>query len=595
MINDLGSTEDYRYEEIKDFKDLMENALDELDRATEYFVWKAKQSPNPEMIEFFKTFSDYQEFSEFRDEDNNIEETKNNLVRSNSKVADIPTQKSNEENSLFTVKKLIGLAKNQNVSKPKKNKIVAAKQSKLQKSLVLHSTWEQYVDKLMKSKTINKEIKSFHNNFSDAIYSALTDIDHVDNLDAYSFKVFISNALEYICYCKKEASNIFIVTYMFRTFANVLDKCKIIDIQDDIDVDLEEYINENILDILDTTKNTKMMFTLLSENMDGNIYSDQIFMIGCYYLNKLLYVRTATTQEKFEIMFKNHSGSQAFFTKVDKYINIYSSKIANGVLKESYENSVYTDEASNRPYYIDKSLEKQMVILLKSFCMQGNTFMQDYMRDQTENNRTYNLVMSITDFLNVFTDHLQFPIVYQIFISCLQCMFEFIQGPNRKNQMVIIMSEFVGLSNDILMLDYKNKSKKGVIMADGTDKVKKSDLKTNSSKSIQKSKSITASTLNHLTEQVVTKPKLNFHISLAKYRILFILNHLLDGFKITDYVFYLYRRELNPDCWRKTFAYQKYYMDKYYKLDYTQDVFFNYVQENDDEQYIPCIIEIGFM
>lgn len=131
-------------------------------------------------------------------------------------------------------------------------------------------------------------------------------------------------------------------------------------------------------------------------------------------------MRPENTQDKFKIMFQNHSGSQSFFTKIEKYISIYSSKIVNGVLKEKYESTEYTDEASNRPYYIDKSLEKQMIILIQSLCSKGNTFMQNYMRDQEDNNRTYNLVQSIADFLNVFSDHLHFPIVYEIFQSCLK-------------------------------------------------------------------------------------------------------------------------------------------------------------------------------
>ena len=179
------------------------------------------------------------------------------------------------------MKKLTGLAKKSLINKSfKKNNKVISKQAVAMESKLLHETWDRYVDKLMSSKKVNKEVKSIQKNFSDEIFNGLTDIEDTNTLNAYSYKVFVSNSLEYICKCKKEASNIFIVTYMFRTLANLLDRCKVIDLEDDLDVDFIEYVNENILDILDTTKNTKLIFALLSENMDGNIYNDQLFMIS---------------------------------------------------------------------------------------------------------------------------------------------------------------------------------------------------------------------------------------------------------------------------------------------------------------------------
>ena len=172
---------------------------------------------------------------------------------------------------------------------------------------------------------------------------------------------------------------------------------------------------------------------------------------------------------------------------------------------------------------------------------------------------------------------------------------EFIQGPNRENQKVLYLSEFVSLSNDILMLDYNRKKKKKDKGESGDDYVLKSSLKTNTSRSMSKSRSLHGYDLEAINNQIVTKPSKNYMISLVKYRILNILNHLLDGFEPDHYVYFLYRRELNPECFRKTFAYQKYYFDKYYKSVYTKEVFFNHTQDTDKDEPIPCIMEIGFM
>ena len=282
-------------------------------------------------------------------------------------------------------------------------------------------------------------------------------------------------------------------------------------------------------------------------------------------------------------MFKNHPSSEKFFSTIEKYLSIYRSKIENGVLKESYINTILIDEASNRPYYIDKSLEKQMVLLLKNLCSQGNHFMQDYVRDQTMNYKTFNLVQSITNVITVFTDHLHFPVVYEIFIACLECLFELIQGPNKTNQMVIIMSEFTVLANNVLLLEYK----------EGPDDLAKHS---ESYQNIGAETTIGYRTLNLKSDQssmksstaeLITQPKTNFHISLAKYHVAQLLNHLLDGFQPSEYVYFLYRRELDPHLFRLTFAYQKSFMMSSYRQVYTRRMFFNYGQSSEKEELDP--------
>ena len=121
-----------------------------------------------------------------------------------------------------------------------------------------------------------------------------------------------------------------------------------------------------------------------------------------------------------------------------------------------------------------------------------------------------------------------------------------IQGPNKNNQMTIILSEFVNMSNDILMLDNHYDSKfNSKIEYD--EYILKSALKSGVNMSMGTSILVANNDANKLDySQVIAKPKNNYLLNLAKYRILNILNYLLDGFESTDYVFYLYRRELNP-------------------------------------------------
>ena len=61
----------------------------------------------------------------------------------------------------------------------------------------------------MTSRVIKDECVMINKVLSDAIFSFLINAKQINtNLDVYSYKVFISNAFEYICTREKKASNI---------------------------------------------------------------------------------------------------------------------------------------------------------------------------------------------------------------------------------------------------------------------------------------------------------------------------------------------------------------------------------------------------
>ena len=178
---------------------------------------------------------------------------------------------------------------------------------------------------------------------------------------------------------------------MFRVFSNIIIRCKQADQGQDTDIDLKGLIEDNILNIFDTSKNVQNLFTLMSENMDDNIYNDQIFTLSSYFMNNMLSVRSFTIQEKFKLMFSSHASSQSFFTKINKYFTIFSNKVAKGVLNEKLKLDD-VNAVSDKPYYANEILERQIIECIKGLCSKSNTFMQDYMRSQFKNSRTYNLV-----------------------------------------------------------------------------------------------------------------------------------------------------------------------------------------------------------
>lgn len=83
-------------------------------------------------------------------------------------------------------------------------------------------------------------------------------------------------------------------------------------------------------------------------------------------------------------------------------------------------------------------------------------------------------------------------------------------------------------------------------------------------------------------------------ISVAKYKCLQVLMQMLVGRRSDSYVYYLFRRVLQPKTFRLNFAYQTYFIAEFHKGEYSKDLFFRYDQHIDDDTASPLIVEIGF-
>lgn len=163
-----------------------------------------------------------------------------------------------------------------------------------------------------------------------------------------------------------------------------------------------------------------MIFKILSSSKDDSFcYSNEIFSITAYFCNKLLQLRPASVQEKFLGFFKTDSTSQHFFMQCNEYLKVHMDKLNRNTLKAFYSRHNYTDELSETCYLIDKNLEKQVVTLLKNFCLQDNTEMQDYLREQTYNAKSYNMIVTTTDYASEFLTHLRYPVALDTFVKTL--------------------------------------------------------------------------------------------------------------------------------------------------------------------------------
>ena len=304
-------------------------------------------------------------------------------------------------------------------------------------------------------------------------------------------------------------------------------------------------------------------------------------------------------QKKFQGLFINNTGCQSFFNKLDKYIKIYSDKISKGHLTSFFKDQKYTDELSPKSYYVDKNLEKQIVDFLRLLCKNDNTFMQNYIKKQHNNSRSSNLVISVISFTKVLMNNLHYPVGFDTFSSCLMCLLEFIQGPNKTNQNLLIINDFVpDVAKIILSMRYRDGSKlqsPGISIGHSDQFSVKDSITFKRSRSFTNSISIGKSMSQKSNgEDIITLPSTNYMISLAKLRVLLILNHLCDGFEPHEYVFYLYRRELSPEDFRLNLAYQHAFFNNEFNGELKNEMFFSYYQNINIRDKSPFLIEIGF-
>jgi hypothetical protein len=171
---------------------------------------------------------------------------------------------------------------------------------------------------------------------------------------------------------------------------------------------------------MDTLRNANYVFSVLSDSNDNTSLRDEVFMIVLYYLNELLAVRTAGVQEKLVGLFRNNTGSQNLFFKMTQYLKIYKSKINKNILRQFFAKQKYTDELSPKSYYVDKNLEKQIVNFLRLLCKNGNTWMQNYMKKQHNNSKSFNCIDIVNDFTMDLMTHLNYPVAFDTFIACLK-------------------------------------------------------------------------------------------------------------------------------------------------------------------------------
>jgi hypothetical protein len=610
---DLNNTDSYKRSEMKFLIDYMQNFFISIKRFIEVdtrddfkrkFKGGSRKSFSTKGV--FKT--EVKEIIEVREQMGSIEEAFNNII---SKLERF----DNEE-----VKNIINVAQNQKrLGNQKKdgdedNPLVHAMQTmkfnnsreenqlstkRNEESNNLHKAWRNYVETLVADRNCRQMIDEEHQQLAQLIFDTMTSQEE-SSLAVQSYKSFLKTSIDYVYKWEKANWTLYIIIFIFKLNSMILDLWDE-EMDDNASTFLKSRINARILDSFDTVRTSSMIFKILSTSED-EAHSHNIFGMTSYFLCKLLSHRPKSWQQKFLGFFKNDSTSEHFFQQWFTYLNVHKAKLSKGSLRELYKSKNYTDELSNACYLVDKNLEKQIVRMLRMLCFNSNAEMQNYMREQTNSTISYNMVSSLTQYAFEFLDHLQYPVAFDIFQNILDTLEEFVQGPNPENQEILVQHHFIELCNAILNLDYNEEMLNKIDDVETPEEMKKSVASVKGESLKNKSLKSAKSVKFNRNKGLASNPASNFMTSLAKYKCLIIMMQLLVGREATSYIYYLYRRVLDPEMFRLNFAYQAHFIRRFHKNDYSMDLFFRYdsninenlESDNDGTLESPLIVEIGF-
>ena len=379
------------------------------------FLNKLRKSENDDIVDLLN-----QIFGKEGEDDENDGDGKERKSIANSQNNSIKLNTSDKNGSQTNISNRISQAitKNQNVSRRANNIKIKNRRSK--NAIGFGKAWAYYVDKICNSRYVRDLINLEQEEVAVFMYDTLTKIEKTseDGYNLESIKKFISNAIDYSCDCENDTWTVYLVIFVFKLFGNILKICEQkLTKRDQLSERVIMKINSNILDIMDTLRNSNYIFGVLSEEDDKNRFKDEVFMITLYFLNKLLTIRTKSMQQKLEGILKNHSGSQIFFNSINQYLKTFTTKINKSILRQFYSKQKYKDELSLKSYYTDKNLEKQIIDFLRLVCKNGNTYMQNYLKRQKYNTRSFNLIYVINDISVELLTHLHYPVAFDTFIS----------------------------------------------------------------------------------------------------------------------------------------------------------------------------------
>jgi len=215
--------------------------------------------------------------------------------------------------------------------------------------------------------------------------------------------------------------------------------------------ELKEIFSEHIQKLFLNNGSIEIFLKIACEG--NKILDDNTFPIIIHFFNNLLDRGNTDVQKKFIQLFQTLQNSDNFFHHIRDFIN-----------KDIFEN--LKNKANIMEPKIDMenlNMIKDIFRYLQLLAENHNTVLQNFLREQTTNRLSYNFVNILVEYLsmllgklsNIFENGQEFSeyfinLYYERFLSCLDTIIEFLQGPCLKNQEYLISTKIIESFDKIL-------------------------------------------------------------------------------------------------------------------------------------------------
>ena len=215
--------------------------------------------------------------------------------------------------------------------------------------------------------------------------------------------------------------------------------------------ELKEIFSEHIQKLFLNNGSIEIFLKIACEG--NKILDDNTFPIIIHFFNNLLDRGNTDVQKKFIQLFQSLPNSDNFFLHIREFIN-----------KDIFEN------LKNKVNIIEPKIDMENLNMIKDIfrylqllAENHNTILQNFLREQTTNRLSYNFVNILVEYLsmllgklsNIFENGQEFSeyfinLYYERFLSCLDTIIEFLQGPCLKNQEYLINTKIIESFDKIL-------------------------------------------------------------------------------------------------------------------------------------------------
>ena len=185
----------------------------------------------------------------------------------------------------------------------------------------------------------------------------------------------------------------------------------------------------------------------------NNILNEQTFPIIIHFFNNVLEGGNTDVQKKFAQLFQSLPNSDNFFFHISQFFN----KDVFEYLKNS------TSIIEPKIDMENLNTMKDILRFLQLLAENHNITLQNFLREQSTNRLSYNFVNILVEYLsmllgklsNIFENSQEFTeyfinLYFQRFLSLLDTICEFLQGPCQKNQEYLINTKIIESFDKIL-------------------------------------------------------------------------------------------------------------------------------------------------